>query len=94
MTAPQLTDYLIAEILAADGDTTWVQGLLTAAKAKIASGSGEIAPITSGSLGGKNFSRELRMDPVTFAACCREALDFVAHKSVSCTRLDFSRISD
>ena len=94
MTAPELTDYLIAEILAADGDTTWVEGLLTAAKAKITGSSGEIAPVTSGSVGGKNFSRELRTDPVTFAACCREALDFIAHKSVSCTRLDFSRTSD
>lgn len=93
MTAAQCTDYLIAEIRAANGDPSWVQGLLAAARSKIANGAGEIAPITSGSVGGKNFARELRMDPVTFASCCREAIDFCAGESVCCTRLDFSRIS-
>lgn len=94
MTAAELTDFLIAETLAANGDTTFVDNILAAAKAKITGGGGQIAPFKTGSVAGKNFEREIRMDAVTVAACCRAALDYVDPQGdgVSGTTLDFSEV--
>jgi hypothetical protein len=93
MTPTELTDFLIAEIQIS-GQTTFVDNLLDAAKAKIAAGGGQIAPFKTGSLSGKNFERDIRMDAVQVAICCRTALDAADPDgdSVAGTTLDFSQV--
>ncbi len=94
MTSAEFTDFLIAEIQAADGATDFVEDILTAAKAKIANSGGQIAPFRTGSVGGKNFERDIRLDAAQVAASCRAALDFAAVNSdgVAGTNYDFSEI--
>ena len=92
MTAADFTEFLVAEIEA--GNQTYVTGLLTAAKAKITAGGGEILPMVGASANGKSFNRELRMDCATVAKCCRDALIETAADDedsgpVSATAFDF-----
>lgn len=93
MTTGELTDFLIAEITATDS-TDFVNDLLSKAKAQILAGGGLIAPLIGGSLNGKSFNRNLRLDAVQVATACRAALDYAAEgedqKGVSCARMDFS----
>jgi hypothetical protein len=96
-TAADLSDFLIADALAVDPDNpdlTFINTLLTNAKAKISGGKGEVAPLTEGSVGGKTWQREIKLSALEVAAACRTALDFLDEdeKAVSGTNLDFSEI--
>lgn len=91
MTADDLLDVLIDEI--ADDNTAFVTSLLATARAKIAAGGGLVAPLTSASLNGKNFNRDVRLDAVQVARVCRLALAHAEGGGVSATTLDFSRLS-
>ena len=78
MRAADLTEYLIAEIVAADGDTTFTDELLAKARARILAGGGEIAPLSGTSTStGSTFLRDVRMSAVDVAKACRDALDYV-----------------
>lgn len=89
MTREDFTQFLVADIQAT-GDDTFVQTLLTSARAKILAGGGEISPLTTAGLNGKTFGRSLRMDAAEVATACREALDIVAGDAAVVSTLDFS----
>ena len=92
MTVQQFTDFLIAECEAA-GDTEFANEILTAAKQAILAGGGVIAPLTSGSLNGKNFTRDIKLSPAEVALACRNAINIYNEEAGSgpITFLDFSR---
>jgi hypothetical protein len=97
MTAADLTDFLIADAQASDPvDLTFINGLLTNAKAKISGGKGEVAPLTQGQVGGKQWMREIKLSALEVASACRSALDFLQEdsRSVSATRFDFGGLND
>jgi len=68
----QFTQFLIDEI--DDGNTSFVEDLLTDAKAKIVAGGGVIDSMTSGSRNGKSYTMQIGMDCAMVAAACRAAL--------------------
>jgi len=90
-TADALYEVLTGEL--EDGNRTFVTDLLEAAKAKIVAGGGEISPLQSATLNGKQFLRTLRMDCVQVAQICRQALAAADGREVSATRLDFSGLN-
>ncbi len=92
MTAADLLDILSDEI--ADGNIAFVNNLLDQARAQIAAGGGEIAPLLSGNVNAKSFSRTVRMDAAQVARVCRQAIaDAGDGGPVVSTGLDFSRLN-
>lgn len=84
-------EFLVAEMDATDS-TTFVDDLLTAAKAKL-QGKGELAFLASGTLNGKAFSRSKELSAQEIALACRRALQLYNDDAGSgpITFLDFSR---
>jgi len=96
-TVADLKEFLIADAQASDPvDLTFINTMLTAAKAKISGGKGEVAPLTEASVGGKTWARDIRLSSLDVARACREALDYLANDGAGhspVTFLDFSRMS-
>lgn len=94
MTSGEFTEFLIDEI--ESGNAAFVTNLLTAARAKISAGGGQIAPLVGAALNGKNFNRQIEMNCAVVAKCCRDAIKATADDQtngpVSGTRLDFSEL--
>jgi hypothetical protein len=90
-TAADLLEILISEI--EDGNVAYVNNLLTAAKAKITAGDGEMAPLQDGNLAGKQFSRVIRLDAAQVARICRQAIQETGGSGVATTGLDFSELN-
>lgn len=70
----QLIDFLVADMEATE-DTAYATDLLTAAKAKITAGAGQLVLLTSASLNGKSFTGEGTLSAVEVAYAARRALD-------------------
>jgi hypothetical protein len=92
VTVTQLTELLTAECEAA-GNTDFTSELLAAAKTAILAGAGSIAPLTSGSLNGKSFTRDIKLSHAEVALACRRALSLYNEDAGESpiTFLDFSR---
>ena len=90
MTVAEFTNVLVAE-MEADEATTFVETLITDARAAIAGGKGTIASLTSSSLNGKAFTRTIDLSPVQVLQACRQALKIYneTDDAVSSTRPDF-----
>jgi hypothetical protein len=72
--ARQLYDFLLADLEATES-TTYATALLTAAKAQITAGGGQLGFINSASLNGKNFGKQLVLTALDTALAARKALD-------------------
>jgi len=68
----EFVDFLVAELEDTES-TTFVDGLLTAAKAKIM-GRGELGFLETGTINGKTFARSKELSAVEIAQACRQAL--------------------
>lgn len=93
MTVADFTRFLVAEIEAADGDTTWVEQLLTDAKAKITAGQGDLGTLINSGLNGKSFTRQLVFSAADVAAAARAALDQVEAESAAGGSLSYADFS-
>ena len=88
MSAAEFTSFLVDEIEASNA--AFVNELLANARAAITAGKGTIAPLLTGSVNGKSFTRELQMGPAEVAICCRNAIKEAAGTHVISTAFDFS----
>jgi hypothetical protein len=68
----EFTSFLVDEI--DDGNESYVEDLLTAAKSKILEGGGVIDTMTSSSRNGKSYTMQIGMDAAMVAKACRDAL--------------------
>lgn len=90
MTADDFVNVLVAE-MEADGNTSFVDKLLTDARAQVLKGKGTVGSFTSASMNGKSFARQVDFSAADMVSICRRALN--AYKGiedeVSSTRPDF-----
>jgi len=94
MTVAELTNVLLAE-MEADKGTAFVDGLLKDARAAMKAGKGTLGAISSGSMNGKTFQKEISLSPPQVLQACRNALkqylnDGEDDDEVSATYPDFS----
>jgi len=91
MTADDFVQLLVAES-EADGNSEWVKGLMSDARAKITAARGEIVMLTNATLNGKTFERRFQFSALEIIQCCRRALKILDEEddSVSTTYADFS----
>lgn len=94
MTADDFVQLLVAES-EADGNTEWIKGLLSEARAKITAAKGEIVTLTNATLNGKTFERRFQFSALEVIQCVRRALKILDEEddSVSQTYGDFSQIN-
>lgn len=93
MTSADFTQLLVAES-EADGNTEWIRGLLSEARAKISAAKGEIVTLTNATLNGKTFERRFQFSALDVIRCCRAALKILDDEddAVPATYPDFSQI--
>ncbi len=70
----QFTDFLVADMVATE-DTTFCEGLLSQARAKITAGAGEVGFFQNGTVNGKTFTRATVLTCLDVAYACRTALN-------------------
>jgi|LakMenE18May11ns_1017448.scaffolds.fasta_scaffold9050511_1 hypothetical protein len=94
MTADDFVNILVTE-MEADASTALCDKLMKDARASILSGKGTIGHLTSSSLNGKSFQRNVQFSALEVMNCCRRALTMYASTdgdddgTVSATRPDF-----
>lgn len=96
MTVAEFTKVLVAE-MEADQSTAFVDGLLRDARAAIKAGKGTIGSMTSGSLNGKTFQKQIDLTALEMLQACRAALkqylnDGQDDDEVSATYPDFRNL--
>jgi len=81
----------LVETCEADESTTYVEGILTDARAAIASGSGVVSSLTSSGLNGKSFNRAVHLSAIEVARACQMALKIYGdtETEVASTYADF-----
>lgn len=97
MTLDEFTHALVAE-MEADESTAFVDALLKDARALIRKGKGTVGTLTSSSLNGKSFQRQVQFTAVQVLSACRRALklylgDGEGDDEVSATYPNFSEIT-
>lgn len=94
MTVRDFTQVLVAEC-EADQSTAFVDCLIKDARAAMAAGKGSVGSITSGSVNGKSFTKQINLSPLDVLRAARVARQEYLGDSdqASATYADFSCIN-
>jgi hypothetical protein len=77
-TVHQLTEVLITLAEDADGDTTEINALLSAAKSALLTGGGSVGSLIASTVNGKSFTKQISLSPAQVMEACQDALRAIA----------------